>query len=104
MKVLTVKTIESMSSDIQRDIHYILRMEHHTDYVFKDDKASQYSATITMADTTEVIDKIIANSAKIPEYTIEIDDLDMEKNHIARLTIKNGNVINRRQGSLEWKE
>ena len=102
MKVLTVKTVESVSPDIQRDIHYTLRMEHHSDYVFKDMEDSIYSATISLDDSEKTIGIIVENSAKIPEYTIEIDNLDMEKSTIERILVKNGKILQRKTG--DWEE
>ncbi len=102
MKVLTVKTLETLSPDIQKDIHYTLKMEHHTDYVFKDYEHSQYSATISMKDTSGPVAIIIENSSLVPGYTFEIDDLDMEANKIERITVKNGVVLKRKSGTWEW--
>ncbi len=104
MRVLTVKTIEQLAPEIQRDIHYTLRMEHHTDHIFRDKKAAQYSATISIADPDPVIDVIIEKSAEIPEYTLQVDRLDMEENSVERKTIKAGKVIEKRSGTLEWNE
>lgn len=104
MKVLTVKTVESVSTDIQRDIHYTLRMEHQSDYVFKDMEDSIYSATISLEDTERTIGIIVENSSKIPEYTIEIDNLDMEENTIERLLVKDGKVLQRKTGSWDSEE
>jgi hypothetical protein len=103
MKVLTVTTIEMVSPEIQRDLHYILRMEHHSDYVFKDEVASQYSATISMVDTAEVISKIIECSSDIPEYTIVLNEVDMKANKIERLKIQDGKVLEKKQGTWEWE-
>lgn len=102
MKVLTVKTLETISPEVQLDVHYILKMEQHADYVFKDRKANQYSATITLKDTSEAISKIVDCSAKIPEYTIVMDNLDMEENRIERITVQNGEIKEKKQGSWEW--
>ena len=104
MKVLTVKTIEQLSPEIQRDIHYTLRMEHHTDHIFRDTKAAQYSATISIEDPDPVIGVIVEKSAEIPEYTLLVDRLDMEENTIERKTIKAGKVIEKRSGTLEWNK
>lgn len=104
MKVLTVKTIETLSPEIQRDIHYTLRMEHHTDHIFRDKGASQYSATISIDDPDSVIDIITEKSAEIPEYTLVVDLLDMEENRVERRTIKAGKVTGQRSGNLAWNE
>lgn len=102
MKVLTVNTLETASPEIQLDIHFTLKMEQHTDYIFKDNNSSQYSATISMIDTSEVIKKIIECSADLPEYTLVLDDLDMEENKIERYTIQNGKVSEKKVGSWDW--
>jgi hypothetical protein len=104
MKVLTVKTLETLSPEIQRDIHYTLRMEHHTDHIFRDREASQYSATISIEDPDSVIGIITEKSAEIPEYTLVVDRLDMDENKVERRTIKAGKVIEKRSGNLEWSE
>lgn len=104
MKVLTVKTLETLSPEIQRDIHYTLRMEHHTDHIFRDKEASQYSATISIDDPDSVIRIITEKSAEIPEYTLVVDRLDMEANTVERRTIRAGNVIAQKSGNLEWNE
>ena len=85
---MTVTTVEVLSSEIQRDIHYTLRMEHHTDYVFKDEEASQYSATISMENTNEVISKIIECSSNILDYTIMLEEVDMQANHIVKYLLE----------------
>ena len=103
MNVLTVKTLELVSQDIQRDIHFTLRMEHHTDYVFKDEEASQYSATISMADTTTVISKIIECSSDIGEFTIVLEDLNLEASKIDRYTIQGGKMIDKKEWNWEWE-
>ncbi|MDF1571923.1 MAG: hypothetical protein P1P82_09930 [Bacteroidales bacterium] len=102
MKVLTVKTIETLSPELQRDIHYTLRMEHHTDHIFRDREAAQYSATISIDDPDSVISIITEKSADIPEYTLVVDRLDMEENTIERRTIKAGKVLEKKTGNLEW--
>ena len=104
MKVLTVKTRENISPEIQREIHSILRMEFQSDYVFKDLEDSQYSATISIADTQETIKTIQKNSRKIPEYTLIVHEVDMESNRVERITLKNGEIINQKSSSLEWNE
>lgn len=104
MKVLTFKTLETLTPEIQRDIHYTLRMEHHTDHIFRDREAAQYSATISIDDPESVIGIIIEKSVEIPEYTLVVDQLDMEANTVERKTIKAGKVIAKRSGSLEWNE
>jgi len=101
MKVLTVKTVESVSPDIQRDIHYTLRMEHQSDYVFKDMEDAIYTATISLENSEKTIETILENSAKIPEYTIEIDNLDMAQNIIERILLKNGKILQRKSGSWD---
>ncbi|MFC2089692.1 hypothetical protein ACFLT1_02865 [Bacteroidota bacterium] len=102
MKVLTVKSEETIPSDIQRDIHYALRMEHHTDYVFKDEDAAQYAATISLQDPVPVIRQIIEHSVEVSDYTIIIHCLDMDANQAERLTIRNGEILKKQEGSWEW--
>ena len=46
MKVLTIKSTETIPDNIQMDIHYSFRMEHHTDNVFRDEGATVYAVTI----------------------------------------------------------
>ncbi len=103
MKVLTVKTLEVISPETQRDIHYILRMEHQSDHIFHDKNADRYSATISMQNTDEAIVTIVDRSVEIPEYTIIVDDLDMENNLFQRLYIKKGKINKRMDGSLNWE-
>lgn len=102
MQVLTVKTLETISPEVQLDVHYILKMEQHADYVFKDRNANQYSATITLKDASDAISKIIDCSAKIPEYTIILDTLDMEESIIERIIVQNGEIKDKKQGSWDW--
>jgi hypothetical protein len=104
MIVLTVKTLEAVAPEIQREIHSILRMEFQTDYVFKDLENSQYSATISIDDANSTVKTIIKNSAKIPEYTLEIDELDMANNTVERIKVRNAIILERKSGSLEWEE
>lgn len=103
MKVLTVKTLEAISPEIQQDIHYILRMEHQSDHIFRDKSSARYTATISMKNTDEVISSIIDRSVDIPEYTIVVDDLDMENNAFERLFINQGKIKKRMDGSLNWE-
>lgn len=102
MQVLTVKNLEPVEPAVQRDIHYILRMEQHTDYVFKDKNNTQYASTISMPDTSGAIKTIIEKSTEIPEYTIIMENLDIESRVIERLTVKNGEVIKKQRGEWEW--
>lgn len=102
MKVLTIKSVEPMDEAMQTDIHYTLGMEHYTDYVFKPRSDQKYSATIVLEQSAEVIGKIEARSASLPEHEFLIDDLDMEKNLIERYRIKNGAIIERLQSGWEW--
>jgi len=103
MKVITVKSKESLSPDIQRDIHYTLRMEHQSDYVIRDIGDAQYSATISLENPSEAVDLIVSKSSEIPEYTILIDIVDVEANKIERMVVKNGRVEERKSGSWEWE-
>ncbi len=102
MKVLTVTSADPIAPDIQRDIHYALGMEHHTDYVFKDEEASHYAATISVRDPGPVIEKMVRNSVEVPDYTIIIHSLDMEVNKAERLTIRNGKILKKQEGNWEW--
>jgi hypothetical protein len=102
MKVLTVTSADQISSDIQRDIHYALRMEHHTDYVFRDDEASHYAATISVQDPEPVIENMVRHSVEVPDYTIIIHSIDMEANRAERLTVRNGEILNKQEGNWEW--
>jgi len=103
MKVITVKTLEIISPEIQRDIHYALRMEHMSDHIFRDKKADRYSATISVEVAEEAIKTIIEKSVDIPEYTIVIDDLDMDANKFERLVIRNGKLQEKKTGSMTWE-
>ncbi len=103
MKVLTVKSKEKIPVEIQRDIHYTLRMEHHTDYVITDKEAAAYSATISLDDSKPVIDILVKNSALIPEYTLEVIDLDIEAGKMEKIIVKAGNVISSHNGRMEWE-
>ena len=103
MKVLSIHTLEMIPSEVQRDIHYTLRMEHHTVYIFKDENASQYSATISMEDTSKVLEVIVEQTADLPEYTCMIDELDLGSNEITRYQVSKGSIQSQKQGSLTWK-
>lgn len=104
MKVLTVKTLETMNDDLQLDIHYTLKMEHFTDYVFQDKKSAQYTATISMDDTKDAADAIIKNTTKLPEYNFILDILDMNNENIERLIVNKGVIIEKKNGNLDWKK
>lgn len=104
MKVLTVKTRENITPETQREIHSILRMEFQSDYVFKDLEDSQYSATISIADTQDTIKTIQENSRKIPDYTLIVHVVDMEANKVERITLQDGEILNQKSGSLEWND
>jgi len=101
MKVLTISTLDVIPPEIQRDIHYTLRMEHHTDYVFKDEEASQYTATISLEDTSEVISKIIEYSSRLSEYTIVVDEVDMHANKTVKYKIQAGKLLEKIEDNWE---
>jgi hypothetical protein len=102
MKVLTIQTVDKLSPDNQRVVNSILRMEYQSDYIFKDENHSQYSATISLEDPTETINTIISNSIQIPEYTLIVNILDPDAGEIEQLTIRNGTVELRKSGNWEW--
>lgn len=104
MNVLTIKSAEEIPADLQTDIHYTFRMEHHTDYILKDRRSSAYSATISIDGTAGVIDVIVRNSSAFPELNFVIDDLDMEEGTLERYFVRNGKITGRKSGSLMWKE
>ena len=83
-------------------VNSILRMEFQSDYIFKDENHSQYSATISLKDPTETINTIISNSVQLPEYTLIVNILDPDAGEIEQLTIRNGTVELRKSGSWEW--
>jgi hypothetical protein len=102
MKVLTIQTVDKLSPDNQRVVNSILRMEYQSDYIFKDENHSKYSATISLEDPTETINTIISNSIQIPEYTLIVNILDPDAGEIEQLTIRNGTVELRKSGNWEW--
>jgi hypothetical protein len=55
-----------------------------------------------MDDTSDVIRKIVESTLELSEYTIVLDNLDLEANKIERYTIKNGKIIEKKTGSWEW--
>ena len=103
MKVLTIKSTETIPDNIQMDIHYSFRMEHHTDNVFRDEGATAYAVTISLEKTADAIAIIIKNSASFPDFTFMIDDLDMQKNVAERYEVKNGKVLDKKIGAWEWE-
>ncbi len=102
MKVLTIQTVEKLSPENQRLVNSILRMEFQSDYIFKDENHSQYSATISIEDPTPTIETIIKNSVQIPEYNLIVNILDPDAGEIKQLTIRNGAVEKSKSGSWEW--
>ena len=103
MKVLTVKSIEVLDESLQTDVHHTFGMEHYTDYVFKPRGDRNYSATIVLEDSAEVISNIEARSISFPGHEFLIDDLDMEKNRIERYRVKNGSIVEQLQSGWEWE-
>jgi len=104
MKVLTVKTIEKIPPPVQRDIHYLFQMEHHTEHIFRDKNAPFYSATISIENPKAVIRLIREKSVEIPEYTIVIEDLDMDADRFERIIIQGGKVKKRSRGTLTFDQ
>jgi len=102
MKVLTIKSVEALEPDLQNEIHYSFGMEKHSDYVFKDRDRGPYSATISLPDTSSVIELIKKESARFEDYTFIIDDLDLEQNQIERITVRNGMITDHKKASWEW--
>jgi len=102
MKVLTIRSLETIPEDTRLDIHYSFGMERHTDYVFKDKLSSVYSATINLESTGPVISEIVRQSVKFPDFIFIIDDLDLENNVIERYRINNGKTVERLSSKWEW--
>jgi hypothetical protein len=92
MRVLTIKSADTLDRDRQLEVHYVFGMEKHTDYVFKPRENDKYSATIVLEDTQPVVAKIILESKSFPDHAFVIDDLDMENNSIKRYHVKDGHV------------
>jgi len=90
MHILTIRTVEELSKDMQLEIHYAFGMEHHSDYIFQDKKSSIYSATINLQSTSQVIAEIIRNSVKFPGITFMVDDLNIDSNKIIKYKICKG--------------
>ncbi|MFZ5941127.1 MAG: hypothetical protein ACOYXB_11195 [Bacteroidota bacterium] len=102
MKVLTIKSVESLDPELKNEIHYSFGMEKHTDYVFKDRTAGPYAATISLPDSAPVIAMITRESSRFPGYTFIIDDLDLDGNTIERIHVKAGEVTDRKKAAWEW--
>jgi len=102
MKVLTIKSENLLEEKMQTDVHYILGMEHYTDYVFKARGDRQYSATIVLDDTAPVLEKIIGATRELPDLLFIIDDLDMEKNSIDRFHVRDGQVKEKLRSEWKW--
>lgn len=93
MQILTVRSVEKVSNDRKLEIHYAFGMEHHSDYIFKDEESSVYSVTVNLESTSQVIDQIIKNSERFPDVTFVVDDLNIETNEIKKLKISNGEFV-----------
>ena len=104
MKILTLQTADKLSPEEQRRVNSVLRMEYQSDYIFKDENHSQYSATISLEDPSDAIKTIISNSAQVPEYTLIINILDPDAGEIKQLTVRNGTVEENRSGSWDWNK
>ena len=104
MNVLTIQSVEELPAEIRTNIHFTFRMEHHTDYILTDRESDVYTATISMQDTSVVIETIVKNSTAFPSLTFIIDDLDMEGAKIERYYVRNGKIKERKTGSLLWKD
>jgi hypothetical protein len=92
MKVLTIKSIGNLDTELQTEVHHTFGMEHYTDYVLKPRGHQKYSATIVIDNTEPVVEKVILESKKFPELAFVIDDLDLEKNSVERYHVKDGLV------------
>jgi len=104
MKVLTVKSTESLDEVLQTEVHHTFGMEHYTDYVFKPRGDQKYSATIVLEESTNVINNIQTASASFPDHEFVIDDLDMEQNSIERYMVKDGQILEQQQSGWEWNK
>ena len=93
MNVLTIKSVDNLSAEMQNEVHHTFGMEHYTDYVFRAKGDQCYSATITMEDTSLVVENIQAHSVSFPDQEFIVDNLDMDNNITARYRIKNGKVL-----------
>ncbi len=103
MKVLTVKSAQSLDQSTQLDVHYTFGMEKHTDYVLKDKGERSYSSTIVLEETVSVIEHIVKASTSFPGMEFIIDDLDMEKNSIERYRVREGEIIDKLQSGWDWE-
>ena len=103
MRVLTIKSVATVSADIQNEIHFTFGMEHHTDYVFKDKEGAIYSATISLENTEPVIAEIIRKSVDFSDMVFIIDDLDLDNNTIERYKVKDGVCTEHLKSTLDWK-
>jgi hypothetical protein len=103
MNVLTIRSVDKLSDEQKNEIHFAFGMEQHTDYVFKDRSASVYSATINIASTDTVIERIVSESIAFSDLRFIIDDLDLESNSIKRLEIRNGQIVKQLSSRLLWE-
>jgi len=102
MRVLTLRSTTELPFELQSNIHYTFRMEHHTDVILKDRGASIYSSTISMDDPGKVIETIVKHSVKFPDISFLLDDLHLEEGTIRRLTVQNGSITGEKSGELSW--
>jgi hypothetical protein len=104
MKVLTVKSEEILDEDLQTRVNHVFGMEHYTDHIFKPRGDERYSATIVLERSAEVINTIRSKTVEFPEILFLIDDLDMEENTVARMRIRNGEILETRQTGWDWEK
>jgi hypothetical protein len=104
MKVLTIKSLDVLEQAMQTEVHHTFGMEHYTDYVFKPRGDSNYSATIVLEDTSQVISNVKQASVSFPDHDFIVDDLDMEQNSIERYQIKNGELLEQKKSGWDWEK
>jgi hypothetical protein len=92
MKVLTIRSVEEIDPQLKLDVHYAFGMERHTDHIFKDVDGSEYSSTINVESTTDIINTIKERSVNFPQISFIIEDLDLESNNLKRYRLNNGDM------------
>jgi hypothetical protein len=96
MRAITIKSIEVLDEAQQIEVHFSFGMEQHTDYVFKPKDEEVYSATIAIADSKPVIERIKGASGSFPDHEFELDDLDTDSNVATTYRFKNGELLEKK--------
>ncbi len=96
MRAISVKSVEVLEEDLQLNVHHSFGMEQYTDYVFKTGGDKNYSATIVMASSMQVISQVKEATKTFPDHEFVLIDLDTDSNASTTYRFKEGEILEKK--------